>query len=560
MSGERFRMAVAQLNFLVGDVAGNAAKIIEAGQLARADGAMIVVFSELAITGYPPEDLLLRTDFLEEVERALIELAVRADQEMPGVGLIVGAPRRADKRLFNAAFYLRGGEIAAHYDKAVLPNYSVFDEKRYFDAGTDAGVVDLGGVRVGLTVCEDVWQDAGPALWAKQAGAQLLINLNASPFHIGKTEQRSAILKSRTHETGLPIVYANQVGGQDELVFDGDSRVIAADGSVIYAAPLFDEDIFCFDISSGIDLCVEVQCERASRDESTQIETVWRALVTGLRDYVGKNGFKGVVIGLSGGVDSALTLALAVEAVGATEVTAVMMPSCYTADMSLEDARSLASNLGVRLHEIDIEPVFKAMQQQLEGVFAGAAADVTEENMQARVRGGLLMAIANKYRLAVIATSNKSEMAVGYATLYGDMVGAYAPLKDVVKTRVYELARFCNSVRETIPQRVMERPPSAELAPGQVDQDSLPPYATLDVIIEEFIEADASYADLVARGFSGETVRKVQEMVLRSEYKRRQAPPGVRITQKAFGRDRRYPITSGIVPGISLGSKFRGSQ
>ncbi len=541
---DTLRIAAAQLNFLVGDVAGNVAKIVETARAAGRDGASLVIFSELAVTGYPPEDLLLRADFIGETERALVQLAARVRTAAPGVGVIVGAPRRADSSLFNSAFYLNDGKALAHCDKAVLPNYSVFDEKRYFDAGTGVCVTQIGGVRAGLIICEDIWQAAGPALRAKEAGAEVLINLNASPFHVGKDEQRSAVLQARAHETGLPIVYVNQVGGQDELVFDGDSRLVAPDGSTLWSAPLFDEDVCCFEWAGG----GRIECAHAPRAAIPRVETIWRALVTGLRDYIDKNGFAGAVIGLSGGVDSALTLALVAEAVGSERVRAVMMPSRYTADMSLEDARTLAENLGVRLHEIGIEPVFQALQRQLKEVFAGAPEDVTEENMQARVRGNLLMAIANKHRLAVITTGNKSEMAVGYATLYGDMAGAYAPLKDVLKTRVYELAGFCNRAREVIPQRVIARPPSAELAPGQVDQDSLPPYETLDAIIEGFIEADASCEDLVGRGFSEDTVRRVQTLVLKSEHKRRQAPPGVRITEKGFGRDRRYPITSGFKP------------
>ena len=538
---DSLRIAAAQLNLLVGDMAGNAARMTAAAEAAVRDGASLVVFSELSITGYPPEDLLLRSDFIAQAEVVLHRFAVRVGEVAPNLGVIVGAPRRERGKLFNSVFYLRDGAVAAHYDKTALPNYSVFDEKRYFDAGIKACVIPVNGVRVGLTVCEDIWRRAGAAVRAKQAGAEVLLNLNASPFHLGKDAQRSAVLQARTAEVGLPIVYVNQVGGQDELVFDGDSRVVAADGGLVYAAPLFEEDIVCFDCCGD----GRIECRRPSRTELSQTEVIWRALVLGLRDYIDKNPFSGVVVGLSGGIDSAVTLALAVAAFGAEKVAAVMMPSRYTADMSIEDSRILASNLGVDLHEIDIEPIFEAMQRQLEELFAGLPGDVTEENMQARVRGDLLMAIANKRRCAVIATSNKSEVAVGYTTLYGDMVGAYAPLKDVVKTRVYALARFCNRNGESIPRRVIDRPPSAELAPGQTDQDSLPPYKTLDAVIEEFIESDTSYDEMVARGFCGDTVRKVQAMVMRNEYKRRQAPPGVRITEKAFGRDRRHPITSG---------------
>ncbi len=550
---DTIRIAAAQLNFLVGDIAGNIGKMVGAAQAAGRDGAVLVVFSELAVTGYPPEDLLLRSDFVDEAGRALVQLAAQSAEIAPGVGIVVGAPRRAGGRLFNSAFYLSSGKVLAHYDKVVLPNYSVFDEKRYFDAGDSACVIQVGGVRAGLTVCEDIWRDEGPAVRAEKAGAEVLINLSASPFHIGKVEQRSAVLCERARETGLPIVYVNQVGGQDELVFDGDSRVVAADGGTLWSAPLFGEAVCCFELSRG----GRIECAHAPRAPVPQVETIRRALVTGLRDYIVKNDFEGAVIGLSGGVDSALTLVLTVEAVGRRRVHAVMMPSRYTADISVEDARKLAANVGVSLHEISIEPVFQALAGQLEEVFAGAPADVTEENMQARVRGNLLMAIANKRRLAVIVTGNKSEMAVGYATLYGDMAGAYAPLKDTVKTRVYELAEFCNREREVIPGRVIERPPSAELAPGQVDQDSLPPYETLDAIIEEFIEADASYEDMVGRGFPEDTVRQVQDRVLRNEYKRRQAPPGVRITGRAFGRDRRYPVTSGFNPRIDLKGRRR---
>ena len=536
---DRTRIVVAQMNFLVGDIRGNVAKMTECVREVAHEGVTLVVFPELSVTGYPPEDLLLRADFIAESEYALARLARRA--AVSGVGLIVGAPRRTDGKMFNSAFYLADGKVLAHYDKMVLPNYSVFDEKRYFSVGSEARVIRVGGMRVGLTVCEDIWVSGGPALRAKQAGAELLINLNASPFHLGKDEQRSAVLRARAEETGLPIVYVNQVGGQDELVFDGDSRVIAADGTVLWSARLFDEDVRSFEWKDG-----RVESAYPPRAEVPRVEILWRALVTGLRDYAGKNGLDGAVIGLSGGVDSAVTLVLAAKTLGAARVRAVAMPSRYTADMSLEDARSLAENLGVALHEISIEPVFQAMERQLEGVFTGAPPDVTEENIQARVRGNLLMAIANKYRLAVISTGNKSEMAVGYATLYGDMAGAYAPLKDVVKTRVYELAEWCNRVHEVIPRRVIRRSPSAELAPGQVDQDRLPPYQALDAIIEEFIESDASYEDMVARGFSGDTVLEVQAMVLGNEYKRRQAPPGTRVTEKAFGKDRRYPVTSGF--------------
>ncbi len=539
---EPFRISIAQLNFLVGDIAGNADKILETACFCRREKSGLVVFPELALIAYPPEDLLLRKDFIDQSEAAIFRLAVRLAEEAPEVGVIVGAPRREKEKLFNSAFYLADGKVLAHCDKVKLPNYSVFDEQRYFDAGSEACVISVGCLRLGITICEDIWHPQGPAIWARQAGANILINLNASPFHIGKSEQRDAVLRERVQEAGLPIIYVNQVGGQDELVFDGDSKIISSQGDILCSAPLFEEAVLHIDCLGG----KSVQCRTGPRKPVSEVELIWGALVTGLRDYVLKNGFAGTVIGLSGGVDSALSLVLAVEAIGRDRVQAMSMPSRYTAAMSIEDARTLAANLGIVLHEVNIEPVFQAMQQQLSAVFASDPSSVTTQNMQARIRGGLLMAIANEYRLAVIATSNKSETAVGYATLYGDMAGAFAPLKDLVKRRVYELARFCNRNRQVIPERVITRAPSAELAPGQLDQDHLPAYETLDAIIERFIEADESYQDLVESGFSASTVQQVQDLVASSEHKRRQAPPGIKITPRAFGRDRRYPITSGF--------------
>ena len=539
-----FRIAIAQLNFLVGDIDGNATKIIEAARYASSQSASLVIFSELSLIGYPSEDLLLRDDFIGQAERGLSQLAARLYSEVPEVGVIVGAPRRVEKRLFNSAFYLTNGKISAHYDKVALPNYSVFDEKRYFDEGMGSCLIRVGDMIAALTVCEDIWKSGGAAVQAKQSDAELLININASPFHLGKSEQRDEILRDRARETKLPIVYVNQVGGQDELVFDGDSRVVSADGTTLWSAPLFEEDIACFDLLSG----GHVRHKYKLRTPISRDEMIWRALLTGLRDYIDKNGFQGAVIGLSGGVDSALALVLAVESLGKERVRAVMMPSRYTANISVDDARTLAARVEVNLYEIDIEPIFQAMEKQLEKIFAGMPVDVTEQNIQARIRGNLLMAIANKYQLGVITTSNKSEIAVGYATLYGDMIGAFAPLKDVSKTRVYQLVEFCNREREVIPERIITRPPSAELALGQVDQDNLPPYEIIDAVIEKFIEADASYEEMIDCGFPEDTVKVVQDMVMNHEYKRRQAPPGIKITEKAFGKDRRYPITSGFRP------------
>lgn len=533
------RVALAQLNMLVGDVPGNVAKIAAAAARARDElGADVVIFPELGLTGYPPEDLLLRPGLHQQVLRGL-EALKRA---VTGIDVVIGYPAPAADGLYNSAAWLRDGKLIATYHKQHLPNYSVFDEKRYFVPGREAVVVDIRGVRVALTVCEDLWHP-GPMAQAGAAGAALMFNLNASPYHARKGGEREAVLRARQAEAALPIVYVNQVGGQDELVFDGESLVMDAAGEIVLRGAAFAEDIYLaeFDVADG----VATPRRGVVHAPLPEVESVYRAIVLGVRDYIGKNGFDGAVIGLSGGVDSALTLAIAADAIGAGRVEAVMMPSRYTAKMSLDDAHAEAAALGVEYHVISIEPAFQAFLDSLQDELCGSAPDVTEENIQARCRGVILMAISNKKRKILLTTGNKSEMAVGYATLYGDMAGGYAPIKDLPKTMVYQLARYRNSLAPVIPPRVLERPPSAELRPDQKDQDSLPPYEVLDPILELYVEHDQTPEEIVAAGYDRDTVLRVVAMVNRNEYKRRQAPPGVRVTRRAFGRDRRYPITSG---------------
>ncbi len=534
----RLRIVLGQLNLLVGDISGNVAKMVRAAQRARDElGAHAIVFPELALTGYPPEDLLLRPDLTGRVEAGLGEL-MRATC---GIDVIVGYPRRQHGRLYNAAVLLRDGRFTASYYKHCLPNYLVFDEKRYFAEGREPCVIDMRGVPVGLTVCEDVWEGY-PVDEAVRAGARLIVNINASPYHRNKHMERFAVVGEAARRNRVPVLYVNLVGGQDELVFDGDSFVVDADGAITQQAPAFEEGLYLVELEANDPVRpIPGPCALELPEE----QSVYSALVLGVRDYVGKNGFPGVVIGLSGGIDSALTLCIAVDALGAERVAAVMMPSRYTAAMSREDAQAQARALGVKYSVIPIEPIFEAFLAALKDEFAGLPRDVTEENIQARVRGTLLMAISNKTGRLVLTTGNKSEMAVGYATLYGDMAGGFAAIKDVPKTLVYRLARYRNAIAAVIPQRVLERPPSAELAPGQKDTDTLPPYDVLDPILERYVERDESAEDIIAAGFDAATVKRVLRMVDRNEYKRRQAPPGVRITPRAFGRDRRYPITSG---------------
>ncbi|MFV1973279.1 MAG: NAD+ synthase [Thiohalobacterales bacterium] len=532
------RIVMAQLDFTVGAIDANADRVVDACRRARDEyAADAIVFPELCITGYPPEDLLLRPHFQEFVDRAL----ERVTREVSGLVAIIGHPLRQGESLFNVASVISDGSVIACYRKQHLPNYSVFDEKRYFQPGDAPCVVPIGEVPVGITICEDIWEP-GPARQAAAAGAQLLVNLNASPFHSGKGLEREALLQQRAQESGVPVMYINLVGGQDELVFDGGSVVVSAAGGVTHRAASCEEALLPVDFSTGPVAPVPGDCV----PHLDEVEAVYRVLVTGVRDYINKNGFPGAVIGLSGGVDSALTLAIAVDALGADRVAAVMMPSRYTSRMSLEDARGEADALQVAYHEISIEAVFTTFLDSLQEVLAGMPPDATEENIQARCRGVLLMAMSNRQHRIVLTTGNKSEMSVGYATLYGDMAGGFAPIKDVPKLLVYRLAKYRNSLGGVIPRRVLTRPPSAELAPDQEDADSLPSYEVLDPILERYIEQDQGIEQIVAAGFDSAVVARIAGMVDRNEYKRRQAPPGVRISRRAFGRDRRYPITSGF--------------
>jgi len=533
------RILIAQLNLLVGDVAGNRDRVIATAKAAReVHGADLVVFPELTLTGYPPEDLLLRPELMERTQAALAEICAQTW----GIALVLGYPKAALGGLYNGAGVIADGRIVAEYAKQHLPNYSVFDEKRYFTPGSAPCILELKGVRIALTICEDIWEE-GPSRQAAEAGAALLVNINASPFHMGKALQRELLVARRAEEHRLPIVYANLVGGQDELVFDGGSFVVDAHGQITARLPFFAEATQVVDVAlDPRPHPLPASCVPLPGEE----EAVYGALVLGVRDYVRKNGFQGAVLGLSGGIDSALTLAVAVDALGPEQVEAVLMPSRYTASMSNEDALAQARALGVRTRMIPIEPAFQAFLGMLEAEFAGAPPDVTEENIQARCRGVILMAISNKQGRILLTTGNKSEMAVGYATLYGDMAGGFAPIKDLFKTLVYRLAGYRNGVSPVIPERVLTRAPSAELRADQTDQDSLPPYDLLDAILKRYIELDESVGHIIAAGYPEAEVSRVARMVDRNEYKRRQAPPGVRITCRAFGRDRRYPITSGF--------------
>jgi NAD+ synthase (glutamine-hydrolysing) len=530
------KIAVAQMNATVGDFAGNAARIRQAIDEARAAGAALVVTPEMALSGYPAEDLWLRDDFCDQCAAELMKLAPYCLD----VAVVVGYPHREGRTRYNAAAVLRGGRIEAFYFKQKLPNYSVFDEKRYFDAGNRPCVFTVDGRKVAITICEDLWFPE-PAAQAKAAGAELLVAINASPFHRAQLAERYARMGARVKETRLPLLYVHGVGGQDELVFDGASFAFDAEGLLTYQAETFREAVDIVDFEGA---AVKGPVARPLTEE----ETLYRALETGVRDYVDKNRFPGVLLGLSGGIDSALVLALCVDALGAGRVHAVMMPSDYTAAMSVEDAREMARERGVKYTEIAIAPVFQALRAQLAASFEGLPEDTTEENLQARIRGTLLMALSNKTGSIVVTTGNKSEMAVGYATLYGDMAGGFAPLKDIVKTLVYRLCNWRNSLGRVIPARVIERPPSAELRPGQTDQDSLPPYEVLDAVVERFIERDMSAEQIAGMGYDLAAVREVVRLIRVNEYKRRQSPPGVRITPRAFGKDWRYPITSGFRP------------
>ncbi|MEZ5616029.1 MAG: NAD+ synthase [Rhodocyclaceae bacterium] len=532
------RIALAQINSTVGDFDGNTRRIAEFAGRARAAGAHLMVTPELALCGYPPEDLLLRPDFYRACARSLAELAGRIE----GIAVVVGHPEAYQGDFFNAASLLRDGRIVATYRKHRLPNYEVFDEQRYFAAGFQPCVVEANGVQCGINICADVWEP-GAADAARQAGADLLLVLNASPFHLNKQAARYEVLRERIAATGMPVLYANLVGGQDELVFDGASFALDRDGRLTHQLPQFAEALEVIEYADGSLRPGAIAPRRALEAEA------YDALVLGVRDYLGKNGFPGAIIGLSGGIDSALTLAIAVDALGADRVRAVMMPSPYTAQISLDDAREMARTLGVRYDEFPIAPAMKTFAAMLERAFAAegekSAADTTEENLQARIRGMLLMALSNRSGAIVLTTGNKSEMAVGYATLYGDMAGGFAVIKDLYKTLVYRIARYRNGLSPVIPERIITRAPSAELKPDQTDQDTLPPYEVLDAIIEAYMERDLSPREIVALGHAEADVRRTVGLLRRSEYKRRQAPVGIRVTKRGFGKDWRYPITSG---------------
>ncbi|MCF4164403.1 NAD+ synthase [Zavarzinia compransoris] len=547
---EPLRLALAQINFTVGDIAGNVARILAARSAPPAAGCDLLVTSELSVTGYPPEDLVLKPAFVEDAMAAVGELA-RATAD-GGPALVVGSPWAQDGRRYNAVFLLAGGEIVARRFKVDLPNYGVFDEKRVFDVGPMPEVVDFKGWRLGLPICEDVWTPVVTAHLADR-GAELMIVPNGSPFEAGKDGQRAALLRDRVRETGVPAIYLNQVGGQDELVFDGASFAVDADGAIVLQMPAFEEAVATIDWRGG---------QGARRFANGPVGglpdglgQIYAAMVLGLRDYVTKNRFPGVVLGLSGGIDSALSAAVAVDALGPDRVWCVMLPSRYTSADSLEDAALCARMLGVRLDEVGIEPAVGAFAQMLGPVFEGRKPDITEENIQSRARGLSLMALSNKFGHMVLTTGNKSEVSVGYATLYGDMCGGYSVLKDLYKTTVFALSDWRNGNRPAgalgpdgpvMPKRVITKPPTAELRENQKDEDSLPPYEVLDDILECLVEQEMAFEEVVARGHEPVTVRRIEHLLYVAEYKRRQAAPGVKISRKIFGRDRRYPITNGF--------------
>jgi len=551
------KICVAQLNFTVGDFAGNVQKIVVAAQQAHAQGARLLLTPELSLCGYAAEDLYLRPAFMRACDDALKALT----QQLAGLKdmtVVVGHPQGSERRTpsvaiperFNCASVLREGQVLATYAKRELPNYQVFDERRYFVPGNEVCVFEAGEegarVQVGLLICEDAWFEQ-PAQLARAAGAQVLAVINASPFHVGKGYQREAVMAERARATGLPLVYAHLVGGQDELVFEGHSFALNADGTVAARAPSFQEALFQVALQGQATAAHWTGVVEPERSEEADL---WDALVLGVRDYLGKNRFPGALLGLSGGIDSALVLAIAVDALGADKVRTVMMPSPYTADISWLDAREMAQRMGVRYDEISIEPEFEAFKASLAFDFAGRPEDTTEENIQARIRGTLLMALSNKLGSIVLTTGNKSEMATGYCTLYGDMAGGFAVIKDLLKTRVFAMARWRNAHNpygtcdQPIPERIITRPPSAELRADQTDQDSLPAYEVLDGIIERYMENDASIAELVAEGFAPADVEKVTRLIQINEYKRRQSPIGVRVSHRSFGKDWRYPITN----------------
>lgn len=531
------KIALAQVNLTVGDVHGNARKILHWTQEAKARfAAGVVVFPELALTGYPPEDLVKRPDFMDAVAAEVAWLLASLPQ---GISVVLGVPEKTPHGRYNAAWVLRDGQVSARYYKQHLPNDGVFDELRYFTPGVESCVFADG---LALSVCEDIWHE-DPMHQALGAGARCMLSINASPYQHDKPESREQVLRARVAESGLPVVYLNLVGGQDELVFDGGSLVLDGAGQVVLRLPMFEEALGCVALQAdgSLHAVAAPSCDVLPEDDA-----IYRALVLAIRDYAQKNGFKGALLGLSGGIDSALTLALAVDALGAEQVEAVLLPSEFTSSMSIEDATAQAERMGVRHHVVPIAPSYQAFRQMLAPVLGAAPQGATDENLQARSRGVVLMALSNASGKLLLTTGNKSEMAVGYATLYGDMAGGFAPLKDVPKMLVYRLARYRNAQAPVIPERVITRAPSAELRPDQKDEDSLPPYPVLDAILEAYVERMQGVEQIVAQGFDEPTVRRIIRMVDLAEYKRRQAPPGVKITSRAFGRERRYPITNGF--------------
>lgn len=542
-------ICIAQFNFVVGDLSGNAQKIIDAAKQAHAQGASLLVTPELALCGYAAEDLLLRPSFQQASDEAL-QIIVAATKDMPGLALLLGHTQAVSGTLHrhNTASLIANGRVVSSYAKQALPNYGVFDELRYFTPQYQPCLIEVGGIQIGVLVCEDAWVQA-PALAAKNAGAQMLVVLNASPYHLGKQAERESVLAQRAAETGLPVVYAHMVGGQDELVFDGSSFALQADGAVVVRAPSFKEALVCVEAQQ-----VAGQVKLSGVVEAAQEENayLWSALVLAVRDYITKNGFPGALLGLSGGIDSALVLAIAVDALGSDKVRTVMMPSPYTADISWKDAQEMADRVGVRHDVIDIAPQFEAFNAALADSFIGLKEDTTEENLQARIRGTLLMALSNKFGSIVLTTGNKSELATGYCTLYGDMAGGFAVIKDVLKTRVFELARWRNANDpfgtglNPIPERIITRPPSAELRPDQKDEDSLPPYPLLDDMIRRYVENDESIDAIVTAGHERSNVERVVRLIRINEYKRRQAPVGPRLSRRSFGKDWRVPITNGF--------------
>lgn len=542
------KIVVAQLNFLVGDIFNNCERIITAAKAAKAEfSADLLVLPELALTGYPPEDLLFRQDFHDNVAEALKQL----QQQITDIDVILGFPRQTSSGIYNTAGYIHHGKLETYYYKQALPNYGVFDEKRYFIAGKQTQLIKIKAITIGLGICEDLWTPE-PIAKAKQAGAELFISINASPFNMQKNHQRIAILKQRISETSIPIISAHLIGGQDELVFDGGSLAIDNNGTIAALAPYHQQTLLPIDISKNQQ---SISLTGPIATTKSDIATIYDTLVLGIQDYINKNHFTGVIVGSSGGIDSALTLTLAVDALGNDNVESVSMPSQYTSQLSLDLATALAENLQIPLVTLPISACYENFIALLDEQFSGLDADPTEENLQARIRGTIMMALSNKKGQLVLTTGNKSELAVGYATLYGDMAGGFAPLKDVPKTLVYQLCQYRNHLQTVIPEEIITRPPTAELAPNQKDQDHLPPYPILDAILADHIELDYSAEQLIAKGFEPSVVNDIIRRVKNNEYKRRQAPPGIRITHRAFGRERRYPITSGFQSKYSVKPK-----